>query len=757
MAEEHAAVTAHRPLTELGQHAVVQARNRLYNRLTLIILAVTIPLLALAVIFISYLAGSRIRQNAEDQLRSMNYALSTNTSIWLDMNAAALQELASLDDIISMDPERQEPLLVAMANAYSHIYLVSTTDWDGMNVARSDDQPLQHYGRQLWQIGARNGVPLTFEVLVDEATGQSSLVTSIPIERESGTIVGVVMFASHLAQVSQEVRAIPTGNTGIAYIVDAQNRVVAHTNPVIAEEMRDFDTYPPVFALRGGQRGIIRFTDDDGVVWQAYVDSLPNGWGVVVQQQESELLNALTIFQQISWVALAVVMVLVGSIASAVIRRALRPIETLTEAATAIAAGELDRTVTVERNDEIGVLAQSFNSMTAQLRGLISGLEQRVAERTRGLEAAAEVSRATTSLLDPAKLLEQVVDLVRARFDLYYVGLFLLDEAGEYAVLHAGTGKAGRQMVFAGHKLSVGGDSMIGQCISQGYARIAQDITAEETHFDNPLLPETRSEMALPLRSRGRAIGAMTVQSAQMEAFDDADVAVMQTMADQVAVAIDNARLFASSQAALAEMEASQRRYLGRAWEAYDRSRRLSGYELTPTGTVPIDHAFLPETHLAMTRQQLTVERVAGAQAEDDASLAAPILLRGQPIGALGFRGVKREWSASEIALIETISEQFALAAENLRLIEESQRRAARERLTREITEKMRRAADIETLLQTTVQEMTTALGTAGAFVQLSQETEPPGNGQSAPSAEHAAPSTPTPEAEGEPTGSPGE
>ncbi|MDH4135530.1 MAG: GAF domain-containing protein [Anaerolineae bacterium] len=162
------------------------------------------------------------------------------------------------------------------------------------------------------------------------------------------------------------------------------------------------------------------------------------------------------------------------------------------------------------------------------------------------LATAAEVSRAASSILDPAKLLPEAVNLIRDRFNFYYVGLFLLDESGEYAVLRAGTGKAGRQMLEMGHKLEVGGTSMIGWCTAHGKARIALDVGKEAVRFDNPLLPETRSEMALPLISRGRVIGAMTIQSTRPAAFSEEDITVLQTMADQVANGIENARLFES-------------------------------------------------------------------------------------------------------------------------------------------------------------------------------------------------------------------
>jgi GAF domain-containing protein len=190
------------------------------------------------------------------------------------------------------------------------------------------------------------------------------------------------------------------------------------------------------------------------------------------------------------------------------------------------------------------------------------------------LETAAEVSRVVNSILEPKALLQRVVDLVRERFELYYVGLFLVDQQGAWAVLRAGTGEAGQQMVDQGHKLRVGGESMIGACVAGAEARIAFDVGEEAVRFDNPFLPETRSEMALPLIARGEAMGAMTIQSTQPSAFSDEDITVLQTMADQVAIAIDNARLLEQTQRR-AERERQVRTITDRVRRAPDREMIL--------------------------------------------------------------------------------------------------------------------------------------------------------------------------------------
>jgi GAF domain-containing protein/HAMP domain-containing protein len=406
-----------------------------------------------------------------------------------------------------------------------------------------------------------------------------------------------------------------------------------------------------------------------------------------------------------------------------------KPLVTLTEVSTQISMGALDQRAQVTQRNEIGLLAEAFNSMATQLQEFINSLEQRVAERTRNLRTASEVSRATTSLLDPDELLRQVVNLVRERFNLYYVGLFLLDPSKQFAVLRAGTGKAGRQMLARGHRLEVGGSSMIGRSIAREEANIALHVgTQAVRRYANPLLPNTRSEMAIPLRSRGQVIGAMTIQSAREAAFDETDIAVMQTMADQVAVTIDNAQLFAETQAALEEAAATHRRYLRRAWTEYTLSRDVSGYQQTPVSLIPLDRQILPEVRQATKEGRLLTRSGDGGTdpSAGPATLVEPIVLRGQTIGALGFKQKPGAppWSDDDVALIQTVASQLAQAVENLRLSRETERRAAREQLIGVVTARMRESLDLDTVLQTTTREMREALGLHSVMIELEMADE---------------------------------
>ncbi len=432
----------------------------------------------------------------------------------------------------------------------------------------------------------------------------------------------------------------------------------------------------------------------------------------------------------ISIAATEIVMLIMVSGLGLVFRGSITGGYLIAAAVAALLVGLLAGSIMLYGLRRIRTLDRALQESEASLRQANLDTERYVAEiqrRSTLLQAAAQVSQATTGLLDPNELLNQVVDLVHQWFDLYYVGLFLLDEERRYAILRAGTGEAGQRMLERGHRLAVGSESMIGQCVARDEARIALDVGEEAVRFDNPLLPQTRSEMALPLRSRGRVVGAMTVQSDVEAAFDETSIAVMQTMADQVAVALDNARLFADAQSALEEMETTQRRYLRQVWTEYIRTAPTTDYETPTPDLPPLGEGLLPEIRPALEqRRTITLAHettAAAAQNSDHSTLVTPVTLRGEIIGALGIHGDEsRQWSAEDIGLIEAVAERLALAADNLRLIDQTQHCAARDRLVSQVTTRVRETLDIETMLKTAVQEVRQALDLPEVTIRLAPQ-----------------------------------
>jgi GAF domain-containing protein/HAMP domain-containing protein len=594
----------------------------------------------------------------------------------------------------------------------------------GMTVVSTDvtNEGAFHLEETFFEKG-REGLflqPPIFDPVIDAP----SILIARPVQGAAGEVLAVLVGQATLADLGTLIRAkIGLDRTGETYLVSKESLYLAGSRLAGAGDAVKTVTSSGIQNALSPKDGVGQYLNYRGEKVVGAYRWLPNlrvallieqPWSAVVASPAGLPLAMLGVTLAAVAIASGVVLPLT--------RRFVQPIVELTEAAKEIAAGDLQRTVPVGRADETGVLAQAFNSMTAQLRDLVSSLERRVAARTRGLQAAAGVTRATTSVLDPDELLRQVVDLVRKQFNLYYAGLFLLDDEQRFAVLHVGTGSAGQEMLAREHKLAVGGNSMVGQCTARGEARIALDVGEEAVRFENPLLPYTRSEMALPLRARGQIIGAMTVQSAQEAAFDEADIAIMQTMADQVAVAIDNARLFAETRAALEKTVAAHQRYMRQVWSDYTRTRAISGYQQTDAGMLPLGDKPLPEAQQAMTHKSPVIWSGDGERAPS--ALVVPIVMRGRPIGALGFtdKEGRRQWSADSIALAEAISEQLALAAENLRLVDETQRRAAREQLAGEVTARMRETLDMEAVLKTAADEMYRALGLDEIVIRLATD-----------------------------------
>lgn len=362
-----------------------------------------------------------------------------------------------------------------------------------------------------------------------------------------------------------------------------------------------------------------------------------------------------------------------------------------------------------------------------ELEALRASLEQRVTDRTQDLErrtvqlqAAADVSRAVTSILERERLIWEVTELICDRFNLYHVGLFELDASGQWAEYRAGSGVGGVGLAEQEFRLEVGGSSMVGWCTAHAQSRISDDVSTETERVDHPLVPQTHSEAALPLIVRGRVIGAISVQSDQPGTFDTATVATLQTIADQVAITLDNARLFTESQQAL---EATRRAYgelTRQAWVDLLRGRGDWGYSYVQQSVAPSEGDWQPEMLQALESGQ----SVQGSDS-DGPVLAVPIKVRDEAVGVLSFHK-EEAWTAEEAGLLEQIIQQMGLALESAQYYEETQMRAVRERTAREITARMRETLDVDAVLRIALQEMRQALGLSSMTIRLATPQDVP-------------------------------
>ncbi|MFQ5615066.1 MAG: GAF domain-containing protein [Anaerolineales bacterium] len=343
---------------------------------------------------------------------------------------------------------------------------------------------------------------------------------------------------------------------------------------------------------------------------------------------------------------------------------------------------------------------------------------QLLEKRSRHLEASAQISQAVSSILEPDPLIRQVVGLIREQFDLYYVGLFQVDGTGEWAVLQAGTGKAGRAMLARKHRLKVG-EGMIGWSVANAQARVALEAGEDAVRLATPELPETRSEAAIPLHSRGQVLGALTVQDTQPGIFDEATIVVLQTMADQVAVAIDNARLFAASQEALKSTRRAYGELSREAWQELIRGRPELSYRSDPQGVAAVEGVWHPEMEQAW-QEGKTIQT--NGDAGEKRSLAVPIKVRGSVIGVVDMYkpGEAGGWTPEEISTLENLTNQLGIVLDGARLYEETQQQAEQEHIIGEIAARMRETLNVESVLQTAVRAIGDALDTARIEIQMS-------------------------------------
>lgn len=435
----------------------------------------------------------------------------------------------------------------------------------------------------------------------------------------------------------------------------------------------------------------------------------------------------------LAFLVVSVVMIALGLILG---EATMRPLEAMTRNAEKIITGDFSQKAQSAVGDEIGELANSFNKMSEQLQSLISGLEARVDERTRELtlrsqelesiivqeerrasqlQAIAQVSAIINTVQKMDELLPRVTRVVSDQFDYYHVGIFLLSDDGRSAVLGAANSEGGQKMLARNHRLRVGGAGIVGYTTATGLARVALDVGDDAYFFDNPDLPNTRSEMAVPLRLGKKIIGALDVQSEKAGAFSQADAELLSVLADQISVAIENARRFEETQKSLSEAQDVYRQYLKTQWREFASTENRIGYKyrLTKTETLTTPQE-TPEILAAQQSGNVQITR------DETARMAVPIKLRGEVIGMLGLQSQNdREWTEDEMDIIRAVAERVAIAAENARLVTETQRKAAKEETIGQISAKISASVNMRNILQTTAEELGRALPGSEVVIQL--------------------------------------
>jgi GAF domain-containing protein len=365
----------------------------------------------------------------------------------------------------------------------------------------------------------------------------------------------------------------------------------------------------------------------------------------------------------------------------------------------------------IEKTQETGMaLVAQRDRLSAQL-----------VSQTRQLQATVSVARSIAGSRDLDALLEDAVRLVQETFGYYHVQVFLTDSEQGYAVLRQSTGSVGKALLARGHRLAVGSLSVIGQVTATGRPVVARDTDADAVHRRNELLPNTRSEMALPLKVGEEVIGALDLQSEAPDAFDPQAVPALEALADLLAIAIQNARLFEQAEASLRELRVLGHEVTRGGWAGFlagmSSEQRLQTYG--PDSTA------LQVQRSRIVEQALRAGSVLVSTGSDGrpAFLAAPIVVRNEVIGVLGVEpDGTREWTQDDLQILEAIADRTALAVENARLYIQTQQVAERERLVNAIAARMQRAPSLALLLESATRELASALGTDQVYAEINLE-----------------------------------
>ena len=372
-----------------------------------------------------------------------------------------------------------------------------------------------------------------------------------------------------------------------------------------------------------------------------------------------------------------------------------------------------------ERNAELQRFNEGLEKLAQERTLALENANARIEYRAAQFEAIAQVSRTISSTQDLNTLLPQIASVISRLFGFYHVGIFLLDARGEYAVLSAANSEGGQRMLARDHRLKVGETGIVGYVTATGNPRVALDTGADAVFFNNPDLPGTHSEMALPLKVSGHVIGVLDVQSTERNAFAEEDVSILSTLADQVGIAIQNSRQYEETRRALIESESLSRQFIEQAWQQFTKSRNLAGIRHTGASAT-----ILYAKNGEAKGESWSSKEQTEAQSRS-ASLVLPIKLRGETIGSVEVRSPdNREWDQDELDIVTAIIERAAVALENSRLLTESQKRAAKERTIGEISAKISAQSDIDQLLKTAAQELGRSLPKANISIQFKKEDE---------------------------------
>jgi GAF domain-containing protein/HAMP domain-containing protein len=736
-----------------------------------------IPITALALINNQYLRTS-IQQQANQSLQVAADQTSAALDGFFQQTLESLENstnLTSITDYLSLDPvdrinsEEEKQVLAAFQSLQSteKIYTPSYALLNKAGVNLIDTNPANTYKNEstsaYFRQASTTGVSYVSPVEFISGTRETTINFITPVIDQTREVIGYlrVRYDAHILQAVIEQYNGLVGNRSYPILIDnnglrladgfSPNLLYRTISPLSTTQYNTLlssgriPSYLPQSLINSDQEDIATiafatrtsdFFTTSASVGNTTIAQLGiikkleyQPWQLVYLQDQSSLISAINNQNRLSVLISTLIAALVALFSAVVANSFSQPILSLTETAEKVSQGNLDVTAKVTSGDEIGILSTSFNAMTRQLKELVDTLETRVQDRTRQLaeqyekvefrsrqlQTVSDVARGIVSTRELETLLQTVTTLISDRFNFYHVGIFLNDTNDEYAVLRAANSAGGKKMLARQHKLQIGQVGIVGYVTSTGTPRIATDVGQDAVFFNNPDLPETRSEMALPLKAGGKTIGALDVQSTISNAFTDEDIELFSTLADEVAIAINNNQLFEETAKALTESERIHKQYLNQEWTRQSTEAKVNSIRYTQS-TLETFNEDLPEIKMVLESARPIFKSQKDPEAENlhNSTLAVPILLYGESIGVIQLQETSDKpftWSQNDLLTVQEVANQVSQSLENARLFEDTIRRADRERKVLEITSKIRSTNDPQQMVQIALAELRKNLG----------------------------------------------